>query len=121
MQSETVRGAISTTSGVQPVASKPEEEPEQNQRAYQSMYSEFVVLFGTPVGDMRGRFGKAAKAAVAAEIDPESLAAARRRYMEAWPKVACNPQALINNWNRFGPEAHLLSVPKDVREAYLNA
>ena len=72
--------------------------------AYQKIYAEFVVLFGAPTGDMRGRYGKAAKAAVSDGIASGELRAARNRYAEVWPNVSCNPQALINNWNRFGPK-----------------
>ena len=85
---------------------------------YQKVYAEFVVLFGTPTGDMRGRYGKAAKAAVAAGIDSGQLGPAKRRYQEVWPSVSCGPQALVNNWNRFGPRKARIVVeePEDIVE-----
>ena len=77
-------------------------------------------MFGKPVGGMKGRYGIAVNNALEAGITPEQIKPAKDRYLEhpRWQGAACNPQALVNNWNTFGPDAHLLSVPVELRDAY---
>ena len=84
----------------------------------QPMYAVFVELFGTPVGSMQAAFGLTVNEALAAGIRPDEVGPAARRYRERWPSVACSPMALVKHWNTFGPEAHLLSVPVEVRDNY---
>jgi len=83
-----------------------------------AMYSEFSRLFGKPVGGMKARYGHAVTDALTAGITPDQIAPARRRYTEGWPNAACNPQALINNWNTFGPEGRKLSIPAEIQRLY---
>ncbi len=78
----------------------------------------FVDEFGVPVGGMAHRYRGAMLAALAAGITADQIAPARSRYREGWPTVACNPQALINNWNTFGPTSRLQDVPADIRHLY---
>ncbi len=82
------------------------------------MWSAFVGSFGVPVGAMEHRYRDALLDALKAGIWPSQIDPARRRYREGWPTVACNPQALVNNWNTFGPTSRLQDVPADIRHLY---
>ena len=128
VQSVPVRGAEKDGLGVQAVASEPEDKPESKNRKPRvldfpkedrdRMWEVFVVVFGEPVGGMPNRYRMAMVDALAAEISPEEILPAQRRYRDGWPNAACNPQALINNWNTFGPAARLRDVPPEARAAY---
>ena len=82
------------------------------------MWFQFVEWFGEPVGAMAHRYREAMVDALAAGIAPDEIAPARQRYREGWPNAACNPQALINNWNTFGPAASFRDAPPEARAAY---
>jgi hypothetical protein len=104
---------------------KSKREEEKNVRGFPKdqrdrMFDEFVALFGTPVGGMKGRYGTAVTDALKAGIVPAELGPARRRYLDhpKWKNAVCNPQALVNNWNTFGPAARLQDAPPEARAAY---
>ncbi len=114
-----VHGGVDT--GVAQKKTQLEEDPTSKSVRFpkeqtQPMYAVFVDLFGTPVGSMQAAFGKTVNDALAAGIVPKEVGPAARRYRERWPSVACTPMALVKHWNTFGPEAHRLSMPVEVRE-----
>ena len=88
-----------------------------------AIWSEFVALFGLPIGAMAHRYRTAMLDALKAGIDPDQLGPARQRYLEhpRWQGAACSPQALVNNWNTFGPTSRLQDVPADIRHLYEGA
>lgn len=85
------------------------------------MWNAFVGSFGVPVGGMEHRYREALLDALKAGIWPSQIEPARRRYREGWKTAACNPQALINNWNTFGPTSRLQDVPAEIRHLYEGA
>ena len=85
---------------------------------HDELWDAFAAIFGDPISKKaRARYENAVKTAFHADILPETLAPAASRYRKTWD-VACNPQALLDHWNEFGPEAHLRSIPADVRGMY---
>ncbi len=87
------------------------------------MWQVFVDLFGDPVGGMTHRYRDAMRDALAAGITPDQIGPARSRYLEhpKWKDAVCSPQALVNNWNTFGPAARLRDMPAEARAAYEGA
>jgi len=75
-----------------------------SKQKHDAMWDALVAEFGRPLGAMRARFHDAAVTFCRADVPPEAIGPAARRYRSAWPDVDCNPQALAKHWHRFGPQ-----------------